>query len=255
MPRPLPFCLTLLLFFMLSQTSTAHEFLLVPQQWDTYKSGQELPFSMASSHVFMKSEELESPESVAASYQGKALQLAPNKAYKTYDGTVKLGDAGAAILRGHRKGEVWAKTTKGTHKVEGEYPKKAVWMRKYEKFVKTLLPVDGKSEGFDTVVGDLLEIVPVDNPLAAGVGDVVRFKVLYDGKPISPELVKAVYDGFTDSANAFAYVTEPYGEGIADVKISSPGLWMVRVQHMVEVEGQPYTHHVMRACLLFPVSR
>ena len=232
----------------------AHEFIVVPQDWHEYKEGQQIPFSVASSHVFMKSEELENPDNVKVSYLGKSIPLNANKDFKHYTGSVVLKGNGAALLHGHRLGEVWSKTTKGVLKGDRSTLKGVVWSRKYEKFCKTFIPVDGKTTGWDKKTGDDLEIVPLNNPLNLNAGDHLEVQILHKGRPVSPEAVTATYDGFTDAANSYAYFTEPYGEGKAIIKISAPGLWMVRVQYIVDEKGANYEQHAMRAALVFPVK-
>jgi uncharacterized GH25 family protein len=231
----------------------AHEWILKPQFWHQYTSGLELPFSIVSSHVFMKSEELENPQNVGASFEGGQIPLTANAVFKSYDGKITLTKPGAAIIRAHRKGEVWSMTTQGMKKGDRKTLQGVIESRKYEKFCKTLLPVDGNSTGYDRQVGDKLEIVPLDNPLKARVGQELRFKILYSGRPVSTE-VTASYDGFSDTPNTYAYFTEPYGEGEAKVRISAPGLWMVRVQHAVAEKGENFEKHIMRAVLVFPVK-
>ena len=234
--------------------ASAHEFVLVPQSWQTYSPGQEVPFSLVSSHVFMKSEELENPANLKADYLGKDIPLAADEAFKSFTGVAKLGQPGAALLHGHRLGEVWSKTPKGVLKGDRSTLKGVVWSRKYEKFCKTLIPVGGKTQGWDAKTGDALEIVPLNNPLELKVGDKLTVQVLYNGKPVSPEAVTATYDGFTDTPNAYAYFTEPYGEGMADITISAPGFWMVRVQYVVDQKGDNFEQHAMRSVLAFPVK-
>ena len=241
------------IFKMSVLPALAHEFILVPQPWDSYSSGQQLPFNLVSSHVFMKSEELENPANVKVDYMGKEIAVKANEDFKTYTGSLTIGDPGAALLHGHRLGEVWSKTSKGVVKGDRSTLKGVVWARKYEKFCKTFIAVDGKNQGWDVKTGDVLEIVPLNNPLELKTGDELKIQVLYKGKPVSPEAVTATYDGFTDSPNAYAYFTEPYGEGHAKIKISATGFWMVRVQYIVDEKGANYEQHVMRAVLAFPV--
>ncbi|MFV0438156.1 MAG: DUF4198 domain-containing protein [Desulfopila sp.] len=231
----------------------AHEFILVPQSWKSYTSGQQLPFSLVSSHVFMKSEELENPANVKADYLGKDIPVTADKAFQTYTGTVTLGKAGAALLHGHRLGEVWSKTPQGTVKGDRTTLQGVVWSRNYEKFCKTLIPVAGKTDGWDVKTGDTLEIVPLNNPLELRVGDELEVQILYNGKPISPEGVTATFDGFTDSPNAYAFFAEPYGDGQARIQISAPGFWMVRVQYIADAQGADFDQHALRAVLAFPV--
>lgn len=232
---------------------SAHEFIVVPQDWHAYSPGQVLPFSIVSSHVFMKSEELENPANVKLEYLGKDVPLAADEAFASFTGTVTLGGPGAALLHGHRLGEVWSKTPKGVLKGDRSTLKGVVWARKYEKFCKTLIPVGGKTDGWDKKTGDDLEIVPLSNPLELAPGDELEVQILHKGKPVSPEAVTATYDGFTDAANSYAFFTEPYGEGKALIKITAPGMWMVRVQYVVDEKGGNYEQHAMRSVLAFPV--
>ncbi len=233
--------------------AAAHEFIVVPQAWESYAPGQELPLTVVSSHVFMKSEELENPANVQVSYQGKDIPLAADEALASFTGRATLAGPGAALLSGHRLGEVWSKTPKGVLKGDRSSLSGVVWSRKYEKFCKTLLPVGGSSQGWDARTGDELEIVPLNDPLALHPGEMLEVQILHKGKPVSPEAVTATYDGFTDAANSYAWFTEPYGDGKALVKISAPGLWMVRVQLVVDEKGANYEQHAMRAVLAFPV--
>lgn len=241
------------LSFALPSAALAHEFALVPQSWQAYQAGQEVPFALVATHAFLKSEELEDAASVSASFRGKDIPLQADTVYLQHEGKVKLDKAGAALLRAHRKGELWSNTPKGWVKGGRDTHKNAVASNLYEKFAKTLLAVGGKSDGFDAIAGDKLEIVPVDNPLTARPGDTVRFKVLLDGKPFTPESVTATYDGFSDIANTWAYLTEPGGDGLASVRIGAPGLWMVRVEYTDKTRTATYDAHVMRATLVFPV--
>ena len=235
-------------------SAAAHEFILKPQAAPAYASGQDVKLSVLSAHVFMQSEELEAASDVIVSMDGKTVPLNANEAAKTYDGSVKLSKPGAAIVRGHRKGQIWSKTTQGMKKGgRAELGDIVVEARSYEKFAKTLLPVGGKADGFDAVVGDLLEIVPVGNPLTAKAGDVVGFKVLYEGKPVAAT-VAATWDGFTDVPNSYGYFTETDDDNIAKIKLWHSGFWMVRVQHEAPVQGKDYQKVVLRAVLAFPVK-
>lgn len=243
----------LVLLGMAISTSYAHELILKPQEWHAYSPGQELPFSIVSSHTFMKSDELEVAETVAASYNGQSIPLSPNEAFKSFDGVVTLGDPGAALIHGHRQPQVWSRTTEGWKMGDATTLQNVVTTRKFEKFCKTLLPVGGKSDGWDKRTGDALEIVPINNPLELAPGDILEVQILHNGQPVSPEMVLATYDGFTDLPDSYAFFTEPYGSGNAKIQISAPGLWMVRTQYVEDVQGKNYEKHVMRAVMVFPV--
>lgn len=240
--------------FLLPSIAIAHETAIVPQKQGPYVVGQKVPFSMIATHTFPHSDELEAAESMAASFAGKSLALSPNQQRKAYESTVTLKSAGTAILRGHRLPELWSNTPRGWLKGGRDVHKNAVATYKYEKFAKTLLPVNGKSDGFNTVVGDTLEIVPVDNVLTAKVGDEVRVRFLFNGKPFVPARVTATYAGFSEVENTWAFMTEPSGDGTAIIKLHHAGLWLIRIEHTDMTASDTHSAHNLRATLVFPVE-
>ncbi|MDL2314532.1 DUF4198 domain-containing protein [Desulfovibrio sp. OttesenSCG-928-C14] len=215
--------------------ASAHEFIVVPEEWQTYQVGQEVPVSVFSTHVFVRSEELEDEGYTELSYLGAKLPLTANKNWLTYDSKVKLQGNGAAIIAGHRLPMLYQNV-------------------KYEKFAKLILPVAGKSQGFDAVQGQRLEIVPVSNPLEAKVGDEISFRVLLDGKPAAFDMIQATYSGFSDIPNSWAFSASSVSHGLGKVRISAPGLWLVRVTVVLDEKGKDYNAVDLKAVLTFPVK-
>lgn len=236
-----------------SSIASAHEFLIKPEYWETYSAGQKLPLSIHSTHVFIKGEEIEDPKTVRVSYGGQAVPLTPNEACLTQDGSITLADGGAALIEGHRLPILWSETPSGGAEGGRSTHKDALSAGMYEKFAKLLLPVNGKTTGFDTVCGHRLEIVPIDNPLTAKPGDELSFRVLLNGKPAAFDTVEAGYDGFTDIAGGWAFSAAPVRHGEARVKVSAPGLWVVRVAVTVPEKTAEYDEQILRAVLMFPV--
>lgn len=237
----------------LPSMAMAHETAIVPQVEGPYTTGQSIPFTMVATHSFPMSDELEAAESMAASFDGAELALTPNEAILAYEGSATLNKSGAAIIRGHRLGELWSNTPRGWVKGGRDEHKNAVATYKYEKFSKAILAVGGQTEGFDAIVGDKLEIVPVDNILTAQVGDEVRVQFLFDGKPITPARVTATYAGFSNEPNTWAFMTEP-SDNTALIKLHHAGLWMVRIEHTDHVATDTHTAHNVRATLVFSVK-
>lgn len=242
------------IFLGLSSHAMAHEFLIKPELWTRYKSGQVLPIAVHSTHFFIKGVEIEDPKTVNVSYAGIRVPLTVNPAWLSQDGSVTLKGGGAALIEGHRLPILWSETPEGDAAGGRDINKNATSVASYEKFAKLLLPVEGNSAGFDKVCGHKLEIVPISNPLTAKVGDNLSFKVLLGGKPAAFEALEATYDGFTDASSAWAYSAAPtrHGEGV--VKITAPGLWIVRVAMKLPGRAPVYDEEIIRAVLMFPVQ-
>lgn len=232
----------------------AHEFLVKPEMWNNYKAGQILPLAVYSTHVFINGEEIEAPETVKLFYAGEEVTLTPNQSWLTQDGSVTLKEGESAIIEGHRLPILWSETPEGGAEGGHSTHANAITAGSYEKFVKLLLPVDGHTNGFDRVLGHKLEIVPITNPLTAKVGDEIQFRVLLNGKPAAFDTIEATYDGFTDIPNAWAYSAAPVQHGTATVKITAPGLWIVRVGITLPNKTDEYDEEVLRAILIFPVK-
>ncbi|MBU1002676.1 MAG: DUF4198 domain-containing protein [Proteobacteria bacterium] len=245
-----------LVVVMLAGAAQAHEFLIKPVSLHAEK-GTILPFSAVSAHVFMISEEMEPLEQVEAKLllAGKStpLKLSPNDMLLTLDGQINPQAQGTAIIAGHRKGMIWTNTTSGWKQQSKKGLQGVISSGKYEKFCKTLITVGSPDQSYKTPLGQRLEIIPQTDPSLVRPGEELVVKVLFDGKPVSVESVMATYDGFTDASNSYAYFTEPYGQGLARVKISAPGVWMVRTQHVLDKQTEDYDSHVIRSVLIFEV--
>jgi uncharacterized GH25 family protein len=89
---------------------------------------------------------------------------------------------------------------------------------------------DKRDETYKKVIGWPVEIIPDRNPMSLKVGDQVRFKILFDGKPIFGVRAKVWnrYDNRTTLQNIYTQQ-----DGTIEVRISSPGPWMVTVMKMI----------------------
>ncbi len=222
------------------QASMAHDYFIYPEQWELYKADQRLPISVISTHYFLKAEELEGIDITTVRYNGQSVPLTTNEAWLSYDGVITLKGGGAAILEGHRLPILWSETPDGGKDGGRKENPQATLVTQYEKFTKVALPVDGNSEGYNAVLGHKLELVPLENPLTAKVGDEIPFRVLLDGKPAMFDMVFATYDGFSDIGNAWAYAAAPVSHGLATVRLSAPGFWSVKVNILGDEKTEDY---------------
>lgn len=92
-------------------------------------------------------------------------------------------------------------------------------------FMKAVFAVGGWTE--PAPLGLPLEIVPLSDLHAAGVGDKVRFKVLLNGKPLNPSEGEAHISAYNMSfGDRWGLVSElKYGEG--EFRVPVAGLWRV----------------------------
>ena len=99
-----------------------------------------------------------------------------------------------------------------------------------------------------------MEIVPKTSPAKVRPGMEMAFDILYGGKPIATKVL-ATYDGFSrQGPNTWAYFSKSNGSGLAQVKITHPGLWMVQVEKQIKTPDSSYDAHIMRSVLVFEIK-
>jgi uncharacterized GH25 family protein len=227
--------------------SNAHEFILKPVQFHA-EPGTKLPFSVLATHFFMTSEEMEPVQTVQVwlveGDNKTSISLKENQILQTLDGVASLKKKGTALLVGHLQEPIETVTADGLNKTQRV---------KREKFCKTLITVTKDDDNYKKILGQKLEIVPVSNVLKARVGEELAFRILFDGKPLKSQ-VYATYDGFSRRYNTYTYATETLDDGLAYVKVTSPGTWMVRVEKRIEETGKDYDLYALKAALIFSVQ-
>jgi len=255
MPRGFRKAIALAVAVGLSGTAHAHEFIAKPAAM-SIQAGAELQVAGLSSHVFVTSQELEAAKDVKVGLYvgGKRgdITVKPNENTLAYEGIVTAPSSATFIVTGARLPQIWATTPEGLKQVTRIIPA-ASNPYKIEKFSKALVNVTAADNGYSTVVGDTLEIVLLTNPATVRPGDELTVRVLFKGQPLTTN-VYATYDGFSKEENTYAYYTEGHKDGTAKVKVTHPGLWMVRVQHSAPERTEDYERYVARAVLLFEVK-
>jgi uncharacterized GH25 family protein len=102
----------------------------------------------------------------------------------------------------------------------------------YARCTKLLVQVgDKRDETFKIEVGLPLEIIPLQNPYEKELTDEVKFKVLFQGKPLAFTLVKVWNrgDGETFIQNIY---TEK--DGTITTRLSNKGVWMVTTVKIIQ---------------------
>jgi nickel transport protein len=172
------------------------------------------------------------------------VDLKENHSLETLDGVVNVNRKGTAVLVGHLQEPIETVKAEGSNRS---------LKSKREKFAKGLIGVSGDDDGYKKASGQKLEIVPESNVMKTRVGEEVTLKILLDGKPLKSQ-VYATYDGFSRRSTTFAYATESLDDGIAYVKVTSPGVWMVRVEKRIEANARDFDLLSLKATLIFSVQ-
>jgi uncharacterized GH25 family protein len=101
----------------------------------------------------------------------------------------------------------------------------------YTSFTKLMVQVgDKRDETYKKSIGFPLEIFIEKNPYNIKVGELIKFKVLYEGKPLfgAKIMVWNRYDNRTTMQPVYTLQN-----GVIEARISSKGPWMVSVVKMV----------------------
>jgi len=121
----------------------------------------------------------------------------------------------------------------------------------YSCHTKLLVQVgDKKDDTFRKADGFPIEIIPEKNPYTLRKGDPLRFKIVYQGKPLFGARVKVWnrYDNRTTLQNIY---TEK--NGVIETRISNPGPWMVTVVKVLPSKATGAEWQSYRVSLVFGI--
>lgn len=247
---------TFVLAIGLSAPAWAHEF-IVKVTPEAPKKGAMATAEFMASHVFTESAEMEDPKDISATLiqdgEVSELTVEANPSAKDVVAEFTVSSGTPAWLTGHRLPQLWSQTPDGMlhgdkNTLAGQ---KILYTNKYEKFVKVLLNPSVDDNSFSKPTGQVLEIVPLDNPAGIKVGDEIKVRVLYNGQPVAVP-VYASYMGFSNQQNTYAYYAEPE-KGDPMVKITAKGMWLIRANYKVAGSGDIKTHD-LKAIMQFAVN-
>lgn len=244
---------------LLGGVASAHEFIASTTP-TTAKPGDAITLRMDSTHQFGLPEEAEAIKHVSAnlitSDQKTALEVTTDPDAPRLIATLAYPDQ-AAWLGTHRLPVVWSQTPDGWKEGGLDQHADAITASRYEKFSKHLIGASDNDGVVTKALGNKLEIVPLADPRKTAIGSDAEFQILLDGQPLTTTVL-ATYAGFTETPSSWAYYSETLsderGSGIAKVRISAPGLWIVRVATDVNDAEEGVRMHNLRATLTFNVG-
>ncbi len=134
---------------------------------------------------------------------------------------------------------------------------------RYSKHVKAIVQVgDLRTGTFRHELDYPAEFVPLQNPYALMVGDMLELRFLHRGQPVANQLIYASHDGYNAHspedavAHREAAHTRTDADGVARVRLSQAGVWYVRTIHMVEMTEDPDVDYESNwATVTFEVGR
>ncbi|MEB0136354.1 DUF4198 domain-containing protein [Actimicrobium sp. CCC2.4] len=108
---------------------------------------------------------------------------------------------------------------------------------RFRRHTKTLMRAGGTSDAtYAMRTGQRLELVPLDDPLSPPPGAPLRFKLLFDGKPLPDALLRAWHHNRQQTVSIRA-ISDSNG----DVTYTFPyaGTWMISTVHMIAATDAP----------------
>ncbi|QOG12777.1 DUF4198 domain-containing protein [Arcobacter sp. FWKO B] len=172
--------------------------------------------------------------------KGKTI-IEPKQASGVFVDKIVLKEQGSYVVGGIMQGGILSYTlddkgdkVKHIGKGKKDGLKNLVSSTFYQKFAKAIINVgDSKDDVFSQPIGHTFEIIPLDNPKDLKQNDFISIKVVHNSKPVSGADVYATYAGFSKSGD-FSYATHTNKEGIAKVRLSTLGHWMIKSNIQIE---------------------
>lgn len=121
----------------------------------------------------------------------------------------------------------------------------------YSSYSKLILQSGTRGDDTYKKVCNLpIEIMPDKNPLDMKKGDAIRFRILYQGKPLFGAKVKVWnrYNHRTTVQNIYSQQ-----DGFIETHVSNPGTWMVSVVNMIPSRDANARYRSFRGTLVFGV--
>jgi hypothetical protein len=121
----------------------------------------------------------------------------------------------------------------------------------YSRYAKLILQSGTKIDDTYKQVCNLpIEIIPDQNPAGLKKGDPIKFKILYQGKPLFGAKVKVWnrYNHRTTVQNIYSQQ-----DGMIETHVSNPGAWMISVVNMVPSKDPKAQYRSFWGSLVFGV--
>lgn len=150
------------------------------------------PIAADRTHIFKKPLQLVTAQGIE--------DLVPVKDGKSYEfASKKVVKDGSYLVLAEYSPTFWSENKDGWKQVDMKAMPDATYCEQTQMFGKNVVNVGHHANAKDIVtkpVGQGLEIVPLDNPANARVGEPFEMKVLFNGEPLANETVVGTFEGF-----------------------------------------------------------
>ncbi|WP_163781183.1 DUF4198 domain-containing protein [Myxococcus vastator] len=228
----------------------AHEFMVIPSAAKA-PVGQTMKAALFMTETFISPDRMPPAENVTLEWvhgdKREPLKVTP--AEKQLDVTVVVPKGAFALSASLVRTRM--ERPKGPKKEEGAATEGR--MTRSAAFSKSFVNLKPESTFWAQPVGSRLELIPQANPATLKTGTKLQVKALFDGKPVAA-LVQATFDRKGEPGKGFAVKTRSGDDGLAEVTLDRPGLWVIRVKHGVEEAKDGYAFYAGSANLTLRVE-
>ena len=155
---------------------------------------------------------------------------------------------GSYLVTAEYQPTFWSKNAAGWQKTDMTKMTDASYCEQTRMYGKNIVNVGHDSADTAPIsqpVGQMLEIVPLDNPANVQVGQRFKVKVLFKGEPLAGATLTATFDGFdsadhskTHKVEAQAFSDTTAADGTVSIIPLRQGFWKANVEHKADYPDQ-----------------
>ncbi|RZB33104.1 MAG: hypothetical protein SRB2_04169 [Desulfobacteraceae bacterium Eth-SRB2] len=168
---------------------------------------------------------------------GKKSEIKLGREEKVFAGTFRAEKKGTYIVNYVLENDFRTKTTNGWKRQSPEGLKNVIRSVNANLYQKVIVNVEGSSNNYSRKLGGLMEIIPVDDPSKAKVGDEIRFRVTYKGKNAPMDVVVwGSYPGYSNRSHNWCYFGIPDKDGLIYFRPLRNGPWQIGAEKYLDEE-------------------
>ena len=115
--------------------------------------------------------------------------------------------------------------------------KNAVSCSAYDIFAKTILIAGGDSTDIAHSAGHPLEVVLLNDP-SSGRNNLLKLRVLYEGRPLAGATLRAAYAGYDSKEGSYPVEVKTNRRGRAEIRADRGGYWIILLSHTTPYSDQ-----------------